>query len=311
MVSDMMPDTLKKLLIKQHYKLVGKHSAVKTCHWLRKSLRDEGVCYKQTFYPDNVKSHTCLQMTPSISCCNLCRYCWRAYPKSVAPGWNEMAFKGWDEPKEIIAGAIEAQRQLLTGFKGWDGVNKKKWREAQKPGSAALSLTGESTLYPGLSGLIEGFHGKGMKTFLVTNGQFPERLEKITEPSQLYISLDAPDKKIYKELDRPRIPDFWERLNKSLELMNSLSCRRVIRLTMVKGWNMTKAKEYARLIEKANPDFLEIKGYVHVGASQKRLPRDSMPFHNVVKEFAKDVERESGYRHKGEQKESRVVLLEK
>ena len=40
------------------------HSAVKTCLWLRKSLRGEGNCYKGKFY--GIRAHRCVQMTPSL-----------------------------------------------------------------------------------------------------------------------------------------------------------------------------------------------------------------------------------------------------
>jgi tRNA wybutosine-synthesizing protein 1 len=308
----MIPAKLKKSLERQHYKIVGAHSAVKACHWLKKSLRNSDVCYKELFYPGFVRSHTCLQMTASISCCNLCLYCWRTYPKSIVPDWNELGFRDWDEPKEIIAGAVRAQRLLLSGFKGFEGTDMKKWREAQNPRNVALSLTGENLLYPHIPELIEEFHKRNIVTFLVTNGQYPERLEHLSskaEPKQLYISLDAPNRQIYKKLDRPGLPDFWERLNKSLELMKSFSCRRVIRLTMVRGWNMTKPEQYAKLISKTDADFIEVKAYVWVGESRKRLPQEAMPLHRDVRAFAEQVSEESGYPIRDEQVASRVVLL--
>lgn len=314
----MIPEKLRKEMAKQHYKVVGNHSAVKLCMWLKKSIRNGGFCYKQKFY--GIQSHGCLQMTPWIGCCNRCLYCWRIIEKtpckigSIAGRQSPSSSQGevLDEPKEIIQGCIEAQRKLISGFPGWEGTNMKKWKEAQNPTNAAISLLGEPALYPGLSQLIEEFHKRHMTTFLVTNGQLPERLEQLVggaEPTQLYISLDAPNKQIYKKLDRPGYPDFWERLNRSLEVMDSFSCRKVIRLTMVRGWNMTKPEEYAGLIEKANPDFVEVKGFMHVGEAQKRLPREAMPLHRDIKDFAEKLAKETGYGYKDEQEDSRVVLL--
>jgi tRNA wybutosine-synthesizing protein 1 len=298
-----IPSQLKKELEHQHYKVVGNHSAVKLCFWLRKSMRDGGFCYKQKFY--GISSHRCLQMTPWLFCCNSCRYCWRIVEKT------KIKVDRIDSPEEIIEGCIRGQRELISGFKGYEGVNLKKWKEAQNPNNAAISLIGEPTLYPKLSGLIEEFHERKFSTFLVTNGQFPSALGGISEPTNLYISLAAPDKESYRRIDRPSLPDFWERLNKSLELMDSFSCRKVLRLTLVKGWNMSSPEKYAKLIQKASPDFVEAKGYVHVGESQKRLPRDSMPVHEEVRKFAEGISRHSGYTLKDEQKESRVVLLSK
>ncbi len=297
----MIPESLRKELVHQHYKVVGNHSAVKLCFWLRKSMRDGGVCYKQKFY--GIQSHRCLQMTPWLFCSNSCRYCWRIVEKT------KIKVSKTDSPEKIIEGCIKGQRELISGFKGFSGVNLKKWKEAQDPNNAAISLVGEPTLYPKLSGLIEEFHSRGFSTFLVTNGQFPSALGKISEPTNLYISLDAPDKASYKKIDMPSKKDFWERINKSLELMNSFSCRKVLRLTLVKGWNMHSPERYAKLIEKSGADFVEAKGYVHVGESQKRLERSTMPTHAEVKAFSEKLSKASGYGFKDEQVESRVVLL--
>ncbi|MFH1444952.1 MAG: 4-demethylwyosine synthase TYW1 [Nanoarchaeota archaeon] len=290
-----------KELEHQQYKIVGNHSAVKTCHWLRMSMRDQGVCYKQKFY--GIQSHRCLQMTPwAFGCTNECMYCWRIMEKASSET------KRIDDPEEILKGCIEAQRTLLTGFGGWEGTNKIKLKEAKDPKQVAISLIGEPTMYPKISDFISLCNSRKMTTFLVTNGQLPERLEGMTEPTNLYISLDAPDKETYKKIDRPMLPDFWERLNKSLELMNSFSCTKVLRLTLVKDWNMKNIEGYAKLIKIANPDFIECKGYMHVGESQKRLPRDAMPLHNEVKAFSEQLSKH-GYSYKDEQEASRVVLL--
>jgi tRNA wybutosine-synthesizing protein 1 len=297
----MIPANLKKELEHQHYKVIGNHSAVKLCFWLRKSMRDSGFCYKQKFY--GIESHRCMQMTPWLLCNQKCLYCWRVIEKT------RIKVDRIDSPEDIIEGCIRGQRQLISGFKGFGGVNLRKWKEAQNPNNAAISLIGEPTLYPKLSGLIDEFHKRKFSTFLVTNGQFPDALEKIEEPTNLYISLDAPDQESYRKIDRPSLNDFWSRLNQSLELLPSFSCRKVLRITLVKGWNMHSPDKYAKLIRKASPDFVEAKGYVHVGESQKRLPRDTMPTHEEVKAFSEKLSEACGYAYKDEQKESRVVLL--
>jgi tRNA wybutosine-synthesizing protein 1 len=91
----------------------------------------------------------------------------------------------------------------------------------------------------------------------------------------------------------------------------SFNCRKVVRLTLVKNFNMVKPEEYVKLIEKVNPDFIEAKGYVHVGESRKRLPHDAMPYHEDVRAFAEDLEKVSSFEIKDESKPSRVVLLTK
>lgn len=298
----------KKKLEHQHYKVIGSHSAVKLCMWTKRSLRDGGVCYKQKWY--GIESHRCLQMTPSVFCPNSCVFCWRSMRGAVSKSIQGRA----DDPEEIIDGCIKGQRLLLNGFPGWEGTNMRKWKEAQNPTNAAISVTGEPTMYPRIAELIQGFRKRGMTTFLVTNGQFPGRLEEIKdncEPTQLYISLDAPNSASYSAMDRPAFRDYWERFSRSLEMMSHFRCRKVLRFTLVSGNNMDDADGYAKLIEKANPDFLELKAYMHVGESRDRLPREAMPAFAEVKGFAEEVSKATGYRYKDEQKESRVVLLEK
>jgi len=74
-IESQLSDLQKKQLKKQGYRLIGSHSAVKTCEWTRKSLRGTGDCYKYAFY--GIRSHQCLQMTTSMFCASRCKFCWR------------------------------------------------------------------------------------------------------------------------------------------------------------------------------------------------------------------------------------------
>ncbi|KXB03751.1 tRNA-modifying enzyme [candidate division MSBL1 archaeon SCGC-AAA261F19] len=293
------------------YRIVGEneHSAVEVCRWTKKSILNEGVCYKEKFYKDlqGIESHRCIQMTPSLPFCdNKCVFCWRNVDLTH-PSWRGEI----DEPKEILDEAIEAQRSLLSGFKGNPDADRSKWEDAQRPTLCAISLAGEPTIYPKLGGLIEECNRRDISTFLVTNGQHPECLETITEPSQLYISAVAPSEKTYVRVCRPLLQDPWRRLNDSLELMPSFDCIKVLRFTLVKGWNLEDPSGYAKLVEKAEPDFVEPKGYMFVGHSRERLEMDNMPNHSEIKEFANKLARETNYEVSDESEASRVVLLKK
>lgn len=136
--------------------------------------------------------------------------------------------------------------------------------EAMYPNHAAISLDGEPLLYPLISDLIKEFRNERMTTFIVTNGTLPEKIENMNSlPSQLYVTLPAPNEKLYKKVCRPMIKIGWGNINESLELLDSLSCRTVIRLTAVKDLNLNDRliKDYCTLIEKANPNFFELKGF--------------------------------------------------
>ena len=296
-----------KILEKQQYGIVGNHSGVKLCHWMRQSLLYGRECYKQTFY--GIKSHRCLQMTPSISQCNqMCLFCWRHQ------GFNEKEIKEIDEPEFILDKSIVTQKKLITGFKGDNRCDQNKWKEANKPNMLACSLSGEPTLYPKLGEFFEICHKRGITTFLVTNGTNPEALEKLEPlPKQLYVSIVAPNKEVYKKICSPLISNGWEKINKTLDLLPSLNTRTVIRHTLVNNWNMDRKfiKEYSILDEKASPLFIEPKGYVFVGYSRKRMTISNMPSHNKVQEFGKALAESLGYELKMERTDSRVVLLSK
>ena len=294
----------KELLEKQGYRLVGEHSAVKLCTWLRKSIAGKGHCYKQKFY--GIESHRCLQMTPTVSwCTHRCMFCWRNTETTMTE------FNGvWEEPKDIIDKAIESQRGLISGCGGLKDEGRKKYLEARNPRNAAISLAGEPSMYPLLSALLREYHRRDFTTFLVTNGTLPERLTGLDElPTQLYVSLVAPNKEIYKKTCIPLINDGWDKLNETLSLFPNLDTRKVIRMTLVKGWNMMGVKEYAKMIEKASPDYIEAKAFMLVGGSRNRLTLDNMPSHEEVKWFAEEIAKETGYSVKDEKRESRVVLL--
>jgi tRNA wybutosine-synthesizing protein 1 len=301
-LSDQDIETLEK----KGYRFVGskRHAAAKVCHWTKKSLLDEGVCYKEKFY--GIKSHRCLQMSPSIPFCHhKCLFCWRDI-SITSTTWDEE----FDEPGEIIDECINAQRKLLVGYFGNSRANRKKLLEAQNPTNAAISLAGEPLLYPSINELLEEYKRRQFTTFLVSNGMSPEKLKNLSiEPTQLYLSLDAPTPEIYKNICDPQVAGGWEKLNQSLDLLSSFKCRTVIRMTCVEGFNMTHPEEYARIIKNANPDFVEIKAYMYVGSSRERLKLDNMPKFKNVCNFANSIASLCNRKIVDYAPESRVVLL--
>jgi tRNA wybutosine-synthesizing protein 1 len=215
-----------------------------------------------------------------------------------------------DTPEEIVEGCFKAQEKIISGYKGNEKTNWRKFQEAQRPNQVAISLTGEPTLYEPLGELIQTFHQKGLTTFLVSNGTLPKKLSKLsTEPSQLYVSVCAPNEQVYKKVCRPLFSSAWEKLNQTLGLLQSFRCPTVIRMTLVKDHNMGLVDEYAKLVEKANPTYIEAKAYMHIGFSNLRLDFDRMPQHKEIKDFAIQLAKKTGYRVINEAAESRVVLL--
>ncbi len=302
----MLDETRRRLLEKQHYQLVGAHSAVKPCTWLKKALRGEGFCYKQKFY--GIESHRCMQMTPAVAwCTHSCVFCWRN--TDMSSSGDDMI---WEEPEEIVSQSIEAHRQAISGFGGNTVVDPKKLNEALNPNQVAVSLAGEPTLYPYLSGLIGEYKKRGMTVYVVTNGTRPAAIKSLDVlPTNFYVSVVAPDELTYKRVCAPQISDGWERIQKTIELFPSLDTTTVVRVTAVKGLNIRDPKGYAKLISAAEPDFVEVKAFMYVGGSRLRLTMDNMPTHDEVRAFAREIAKELSYKVKDEKTESRVVLLSK
>lgn len=294
-----------ELFEKQGYRIVGAHSAVKVCHWTKERLLRNRGCYKSRFY--GIESHRCLQMTPSVAWCqHRCIFCWRPIEHTIG---NEIDFEV-DEPGFIVEESIKKQRVLLSGFKGNDKTDKQEVEEAFEPKHVAISLSGEPTNYPRIDELIREFNKRDLTTFLVTNGQNPEALKSV-RPTQLYLSLIAYDNELYRRINNPQHGDGWERLNKSIEIFRQKKTRRVIRITLVKGYNLDYPEKFAELIKRARPDYIEPKGYVHVGYSRKRLRREDMPSFEEVYRFSEILGRETGYKIKDFSTVSKVVLLSK
>ena len=289
------------------YRFVGSHNhaAAKICHWTKQSILDKGVCYKEKFY--GIESHRCLQMAPAVpNCQQKCEFCWRDL------SYTQTQWEGeYDDPKTIIDEAVKAQNNLLCGFFGNDKVNKEKLEESKTPTNAAISLAGEPMLYPEIDELIAEFNRRNFTTFVVSNGQCVDKLKNLeNEPYQLYLSLDAPTKKIYNDVCQPQISEGWDNLNQSLDTLASFNSRTCIRTTCVKGRNMTNPEKYAELIKKASPDFVEIKAYMCVGSSRHRLTPDNMPTFDEVKSFAQKIGENCSKKIVNESEVSRVVLLQ-
>ena len=302
-----MREDIKQILIKHKYKLIGNHSAVKICHWTREMILNKRPCYKSKFY--GIQSHRCIQMTPSVSWCqHSCLYCWRP----VEYTQNIYIDVPLDSPEFIVEESIKKQREIVMNFKHkleQGLIDRRIFEEALNPKHAAISLAGEPTNYPYISDLIEEYHKRNMTTFLVTNGMNPKRLEEV-KPTQLYISLTSFDEKSYEKIHRPRIKNGWKLLLKSLEIFsNRKDLRRVIRITVIKNFNLEHPDKFIKLLQLAEPDFIECKSYMRVGFSQYRLEKQNVPTFDEVYKFSERISEELGYKIEDYSKESKAILL--
>lgn len=302
---DQRLDFMRKKTTEMGYRFVGRHSAIKVCHWTKESIRGKNFCYKKKFY--GIESNQCVQMSPAQFFCTFnCRFCWRNF-NYMLPRQHEE----WDDPKQILDGCIEAQTQILQGFFGNPDTDREKLSEAMTPQHVAISLSGEPTLYPYLPEFIDEIMGRKMTAFLVSNGTRPQMIERLLDhqPTNLYISFYGTTPEMYKKTAVPMEKDYWENVNQSLKMLGKFDCNTVVRLTLSHGFNFTDPKGYAEIIEKSGAKFVECKGFMAVGGSRRSMKYENMPQHKEIQEFAAEFERHSSYRIIDEKPDSRVVLL--
>lgn len=272
-------------LTKQGYTVVGSHSGVKICRWTKSALRGRGSCYKYSFY--GIKSHLCMETTPSLSCSNKCVFCWRHGTNPVGTSWRWQV----DSPEIIFQGALEGHYRKIKQMKGVPGVVASRFSEAFQVRHCALSLVGEPIFYPHINEFVDLLHKQKISSFLVCNAQHPDELARLNRVTQLYVSIDAPNKESLRKIDRPLHRDFWERLTKCLDILREKKQQRtVFRLTLVSGYNMDDVDEYAELVAQGQPCFVEIKGATYCGTSKGNpLTMKNVPFYEEVKTFVENL----------------------
>ena len=303
----MITEERRNYLKKQGYRLVGNHSAIKTCHYCSAAVKGNDVCYKNTFY--NIASWRCIQATVTLDLCNLrCRWCWRDINYGTSSG---SMFT--DEPQDIVEGFIKEHKNVMMGFYGSNKVNKDRLDETMSPKHVALSLTGDACLYPRLPELIKGIHNKDMTSFVVTNGTITHMTKRLVnqQPTQLYITLPAPNKETYLKMCNPIAGNYgWENILESLYLLENFK-RSAVRLTLVKNMNMFNPHEYAKILEDKGFKFLELKSAMPVGDARYRMEYSEMPSHEEIRKFGQDICKINKWKIIDEKQESRVVLIMK
>lgn len=276
-------------LTKQGYTVVGSHSGVKICRWTKSAMRGRGSCYKFAFY--GIRSHLCMETTPSLACSNKCVFCWRH-------GTNPVAKLNWrwevDPPEKVLAGALEGHYKKIKQMRGVPGIQMDRFQEAFQVRHCALSLVGEPIFYPHINEFVGMLHECHISSFLVCNAQHPDNLARLAKVTQLYVSIDAPTKKDLKKVDRPLNADFWERLMSCLDILRTTQShqRTVFRLTLVKGFNMGDIESYADMVERAQPSQIEVKGATFCGSSNANgnpLTMQNIPFYDECRQFVEQL----------------------
>ncbi len=307
-------DSSKSAALKKAKYGISDHGTVGLCHWTKKSVRHEGVCYKHTFY--GISTHQCMEFSPAgMHCQNRCVYCWRPveFYDSMSMDPKRVA-----SPQEIMRGLYAERRRLLMGHYGDQSADKALLDESQTPSHYAISLSGEPTMYPRLPELIRYLKSLAAtkSVFLVTNGQEPDMIRRLADedalPTQLYLSANAADRGSFMRINRPRYEDSWERWNTTMEMLSGLDTRTVIRITLIKNHNTDPEMRtaFAAMLDTAGAHFVEVKSYMHIGRSTGRLERQNMVDMHEVREFAADMAARTAFAYMDEVERSRIVVIQ-
>lgn len=278
-------------------------AALKPCLWCKRALTGGEMCYKHQFY--GISSYRCVQLTPTLRCNHRCLFCWRSF-EHEHPADHDLP------PSTIVEKIPSLQKKALAGYKISPKVPPERWEEAITPNQVAISLSGEPTLYPSLPELIEMLNQKGCSTFLVSNGTNPDVLARC-HPYQKYVSLTATDQETYLRIAQPA-EDYWDRVGESLLSLGretDRGARTAIRITLIRGMNDQDPRGFARMIQESGASFVEVKSYMHVGYSQRRLTIRHMPLHDEISSFVQAMLPHCEYSVRGENTHSRVICLEK
>jgi wyosine [tRNA(Phe)-imidazoG37] synthetase (radical SAM superfamily) len=291
-IEESLPDSLQNYenMIRIVYELSRGHSSLqeiaRLCGISRQKAEDALIDLKNAGVVNSLSERKSFGLSPSISAPTI--------------GFSE------EESIEIVERLVASRKEIINVH-----------LEAAKPKHVAISYDGEPTMYTRLPELISEFRKRGISTFLVTNGTFPERITEMKEsgnlPTQLYVTLASPDKETYLKVCssvQPFFPvhsDHWDRLNKTLTMLSSLGCRTVIRITSVRGVNMIKPELYREKVKNSGPSFLEVKGFSISGNAPRiseRLGETSLgpkdpsllksalayaPIHDEIMDFARAI----------------------
>jgi tRNA wybutosine-synthesizing protein 1 len=224
-----------------------------------------------------------------------------------------------DEPDVIVEHLMAERKKLINGFYGHEKNDRKKLDDSLFPVHYAISLSGEPTMYPKLPQLIKYLRRlpATKSIFLVTNGQEPEMLQRLADedslPTQIYLSTNASNKRMFYLVNRPRHRDAWERWWKSLRFLSTANTRTVLRMTLIRQYNdATKfIDEFAEMMQQGNPHFIELKSYMHIGMSTQRLEAENMLEMKEIRSFSEQMcFKLHDYSVMDESEISRIVVLQ-
>ena len=275
------------------------------CYWTKKSLTNGDTCYKNKFY--GIPTSQCLEFTPNPNICNLnCKFCWRN------PQYNNQYDYDYIELENYIRMFINLRKHKLGGYYGNNNVEREKLNYALYPRLWTISYSGEPTIFNNLDKLIQDIRKFRIKVFLVSNGTLPERILTLKNlPDQLYISVSAYDYNSFSRITNMHNSSLWANINYSLDMLSNLNCRTVLKIIVIKEFNITYYKELANLVTKSKASYVEIKSFENIGRSIRFLDERNVPDYYDILNFTEKIAERTGYLMVDSDQRSKAFLLAK
>eukprot|EP00667_Euglena_gracilis_P003009 EG_transcript_3017 len=275
----LLSSELRAQLAEQGYRLVGTHSAVRLSRWTKTNLRGRGGCFKRTFY--GTRSYETVETSPSLSCSSNCVYCWKHPGCPTSSQWLWAV----DDAKTVVDNVLLQHIAMLNTMKDVQGVRPDRLLQAQTVRHCDLSLVGEPLLYPHLNSFLQHMHDRKISTWMYHTGMHPKQLEKLVTTTHLTLSVCGPTPQLMKHIMRCSFDDVWERFLASLDIMAKKAHRTALRFVIIKGWTDAYFEEYADIIRRCKPDFIECKGVIFCGKAEPLTLEDNIPTHQDIVEF--------------------------
>jgi tRNA wybutosine-synthesizing protein 1 len=116
---------------------------------------------------------------------------------------------------------------------------------------------------------------------------------------------------MFYKINRPRHRDAWDRWWESLRFLAQVNTRTVLRMTMIRGYNDGFVSEFAEMMSQGDPHFIELKSYMHIGMSTRRLEQEHMLEMHEVRDFAEKLANKMpAFEIMDESEISRIVVLQ-
>jgi len=222
-----------------------------------------------------------MEVAPAL-CCTYRHHRWRHLDSPVVRKWNYYT----DDAKDLALEFVKQHLALMNDVMARD-AKPDRLEKAQTVRACDFSLLGEPVVYPGINTLLTRLHNLKIATWMDDIGMHPKELDALPTPTQLTLTVLAPTPHWMEMLMQSVFEDPWDRFQASLVVLAKKPYRTALRLVLIETLLDGHFQDYADIICKAKPDFVEGNSNVYIGMYPPFTTSDSnpAPAHEKVLQF--------------------------